>query len=580
MIWVEKILATHERLPGDWLTDGTTGYDFMNEVAAVHHDPDGEAEMTRIWTQTTGRPAEFETEAIDARRQILRDSLSSELYATSVAIHRIARRDLLTRDTTLTAIHRTLTELLVHFHVYRIYAGAAGMSQADRTAMDWALAGARRTVRVVDRHLLELLAKWLSGENLRSLPAGTRRRELVRAMVRFQQLSAPTAAKSVEDTAFYRYGRLISRNEVGTEPSQFAMTENAYHAAMRDRHRRVPRALLATATHDHKRGEDARMRLAVLSEMPADWEAALQRWMRLNAPLRRDLNGPAPDAADEVMLYQTLIGAWPLELSTGDREGLDAFRDRVAAWQQKALREAKRHSGWAVPDEAYEQACQDFLAATLDPDRPAKVAQDICQFANRLAPAGAIKSLSQLLLRVTGPGIPDLYQGCEFWDFSMVDPDNRRPVDFDARASARREPADLPALMENWRDGRLKLHVLSRALAFRAAAPVLFVEGSYTPLKVEGAFAGHIVAAMRSVDGHHAITVSSRCTTGIDIKDTPLVEAAAWGGTSVVLPRQLSGAGIRNVLAVGAKGEVAKAPARLRVQDLLMDLPVALLEVR
>ena len=577
ILWVEKILATHERLPPEWLTDGTTGYDFMNEVAAVLHDPDGEAEMTRIWVQATGRPGDFEIEAVNARRQILRDSLSSELFATSVALHRIARRDLVTRDTTLTAIQRTLTELLAHFHVYRIYAGAAGMSPADRRAMDWAMAGARRTVRAVDRHLLELLAVWLSGENLRNVPAGGRRNEFLRAMVRFQQLSAPTAAKSVEDTAFYRYGRLISRNEVGTEPDQFAMTEAGWHAACRDRRKRMPKALLATATHDHKRGEDARMRLAVLSEIPAEWEAALQRWMRLNAPLRRDLDGPAPDAADEVMLYQTLIGAWPLTLSPDDREGMAAFQERVAAWQQKALREAKRHSGWAVPNEAYEQACQDFLAAVLDPDRPAKVAQDICQFVARIAPAGAVNSLSQLLLRVTGAGVPDLYQGCEFWDFSMVDPDNRRPVDFAARAEALRDTTPVAALLENWRDGRVKLRVLAGAMRLRAAEPALFLEGSYTALKVEGALAGHAVASMRSVNGHHAITVISRCAAGLDIKDTPRIAPSAWAGTSVVLPRSLFGLTARDVLGTGG---TATLPARLRLEDILAELPVALLEVR
>jgi (1->4)-alpha-D-glucan 1-alpha-D-glucosylmutase len=577
IIWVEKILATHERLPPEWLTDGTTGYDFMNDVAAVLHDADGEADMTRIWVQTTGRPADFETEAIAARRQILRDSLSSELYATSVALHRIARRDLVTRDYTLTAIQRTLTELLAHFHVYRIYAGPAGLSTADKQAMEWAMAGARRTVRAVDRHLLELLAVWLSGENLRGVPAGSRRREFLRAMIRFQQLSAPTAAKSVEDTAFYRYGRLISRNEVGTEPAQFAMTEAAFHAACRDRRKHMPNALLATATHDHKRGEDARMRLAVLSEIPLEWEAALQRWMRLNAPLRRDLNGPAPDPADEVMLYQTLIGAWPLDLAPEDRDGMAAFRDRVAAWQQKALREAKRHSGWAVPDEAYEQACQDFLTAVLDADRPARVAQDICAFVQRIAAAGAVNSLSQLVLRVTGPGVPDLYQGCEFWDFSMVDPDNRRPVDFAARARALSQPAPLPDLMADWRDGRLKLHVLSRSLAFRQAAASLFLDGSITSLKIDGAFAGHALASLRSFGEHHAITVISRCSGSFDIKATPHIPVTDWGGTSVAIPRHLVGLSMRDVLGGGGAGTL---PAQLRLQDIFTDLPVALLEVK
>ncbi len=578
VIWIEKILASHERLASDWLTDGTTGYDFMNDASGVLHDPGGEAEITRIWTEMTGRTGVFEEESVAARRQILRESLSSELYATSVALHRIARRDLATRDYTLTAIQRTLTELLAHFHVYRIYAGPAGMSEADRQAMDWALAGARRTVRATDRQLLELLARWLSGDELRTLPAGTRRQERLRAMVRFQQLSSPTAAKSVEDTSFYRYGRLLSRNEVGTEPAQFAVTPSAWHAASRVRHQRYPRALLATATHDHKRGEDARARLAVLSEIPGEWGAVLQRWTRLNAPLKRDLDGPAPDAADEVMLYETLIGAWPLELSPEDRDGLAAFRERVSAWQQKALREAKRHSGWAVPNEAYEQAAQDFLSAVLDPDRPARVVQEIAEFVARIAAAGAVNSLSQLVLRATSPGVPDLYQGTEFWDFSMVDPDNRRPVDFTARAEAMESPASPEALMSNWRDGRVKLAILRRALALRARLPDLFAKGSYTAMKLEGPAESHCVAYYREHDNHRVITLATRlpATLGSDL--LPSVAAAGWGGTHVLLPRSWHGKTLKSALTESTVGEVP-TNGRLRLDAVLTYLPVALLEV-
>ncbi len=395
VLWIEKILATHERMPTDWLVDGTTGYDFMNDAAAVLHDPAGEEPMTRLWVEHTGRPGAFEEEAKLARRQILRESLSSELYATSVALHRIARRDLATRDYTVTAIQRVLTELLVHFRVYRTYAGPAGSSEHDRQAMDWAAAGARRTVPATGRHLLELVVSWLSGDDLRHVPAGSRRQERVRAMVRFQQLSAPTAAKSVEDTAFYRYGRLISRNEVGSEPSQFALTPQALHSAFAGRRKAFPQALLATATHDHKRGEDARVRLAVLSEIPEEWAGCLARWTRLNAPLRRDLDGPAPDATDEVMLYETLVGAWPLDLQPTDRDGLEQFRERVSGWLTKALREGKRRSGWALPDEAYETACQDFLRGVLDGERASHVVEEVAAFVARIAPAGALNGLSQ-----------------------------------------------------------------------------------------------------------------------------------------------------------------------------------------
>jgi (1->4)-alpha-D-glucan 1-alpha-D-glucosylmutase len=578
VIWVEKILAAHERLAADWLTDGTTGYDFMNDVSAVLHDPAGEAALTRIWTEATGRTGVFEAESVPARRQILRESLSSELYATSVALRRIARRDLMTRDYTLTAIQRTLTELLAHFRVYRIYAGPGGANEADQQAMAWALAGARRCVRAVDRDLLELIATWLSGADLRQLPAGSRRAERLRAMVRFQQLSSPTAAKSVEDTAFYRYGRLLSRNEVGTEPSQFALSAHAWHAAGRARARSLPRALLATATHDHKRGEDARARLAVLSQCPADWEAALARWMRLNAPLKRDLDGPAPDAADEVMLYQSLIGAWPLELEPSDRAGLRAFADRVAAWQQKALREAKRHSGWAVPNEAYEQACKDFLTGVLDPDRPARVVFELHDFVRRLAVPGVLNGLSQMLLRVTAPGVPDLYQGTEYWDFSLVDPDNRRPVDFHARMTSLDVGNAPEFLLQAWQDGRVKQEILCRALRLRARLPALFARGGYEALAIEGPACDHALAFARHDDDHTVITIVSRLSDTEALSLVPLPAASFWKETAVILPRFLQDRLLHDVLRDGQGGLLAEQ-GHLRLADIFAALPVALLEV-
>ena len=579
VIWIEKILATHERLPTDWSTDGTTGYDFMNDASAVLHDAAGEAEITRIWAETTGRTGVFNEESVPARRQILRESLSSELYATSVALHRIARRELATRDYTLTAIHRTLTELLAHFHVYRIYAGPGGMSEADTQAMEWALAGARRSVRATDRQLLELLAQWLSGSDLRQVPAGSRRQERLRAMVRFQQLSSPTAAKSVEDTAFYRYGRLLSRNEVGSEPEQFALSPSAWHAVSRQRRQRFPRALLATATHDHKRGEDARARLAVLSEMPAGWDAALSRWMRLNAPLKRDLDGPAPDAADEVMLYQTLIGAWPLDLSPDDRAGIAAFGKRVAAWQQKALREAKRHSGWAVPNEAYELAAEEFLTAVLDAERPARVVYELHEFVQRIALPGALNSLSQMVLRLTAPGVPDLYQGTEFWDFSLVDPDNRRPVDYPARQTALDAAAAPGELMAHWRDGRVKQAVLHRILQSRAANPDLFSLGAYVPLRVEGAACDHALAFARQHEGRTSITVVSRLSAEGGLTDTPVLPVDYWNGTQLVVPRSVAGSRVSDVLGSGSVDQVLPASGRMDLGQVLATLPVALLEV-
>jgi (1->4)-alpha-D-glucan 1-alpha-D-glucosylmutase len=583
LIWVEKILFAHERLAADWLTDGTTGYDFMNEVSAVLHDPAGETHLTTLWSTLTGRPAAFEDESRPARRQILRETLASELWATAAALRRIARRDLATRDWTLTAVRRAIEELLVHFHTYRIYAGMAGASATDTRDLAWAMAGARRTIRAADHGLLDLIGQWLLGEGMRSLPAGVQRHERLRAMVRFQQLSAPTAAKSVEDTAFYRYGRLLSRNEVGSDPTQFCLPPASFHAAARDRGRRLPRALLATATHDHKRGEDTRARLAVLSEVAQEWETALSRWMRLNAPLKRDVDdAPAPDAADEVMLYQMLVAAWPLDLSPTDRGGLEVFRDRVAGWQEKAVREAKRRSEWAAPNQDYETACRDFLAQCLDPERSAPVVREIGAFANRIAPAGAVNGLAQTLLRLTTPGVPDLYQGTEFWDFSLVDPDNRRPVDWVARRSALAAAGSPAELLGRWRDGRVKQALMARALSFRRRVPGLFAAGVYQPLRVEGPAGEHALAFARHHEGRAAIVAVSRLVAGWlrpdeTAESTLLPPGSSWTGTAIQVPRRLSGRGLADVLGGPPKQAVA---GRLPLSDLFAALPVALLEVR
>ena len=579
-LWIEKILAPHEGLSSDWLTDGTTGYDYMNDVSAVLHDTAGEEKLTALWTTLTGRPGSFEVEAIAARRQILRESLSSELFSTAAALHRIARRDLSTRDYTLTAIRRTLVEILVHFHVYRIYAGLGGISETDKHEMDWAMAGARRTVRATDRELLELMAGWLSGDGIRQVPAGSRRAERLRAMVKFQQLSAPTAAKSVEDTSFYRYGRLISRNEVGTDPAQFAISPAAYHNAMRGRRKRFPRALLATATHDHKRGEDTRARLAVVSEIAGEWEAALNRWMRLNAPLKKDVAGPAPDACDEIMLYESLAGAWPLGLSADDKDGVAALEERLAAWQEKALREAKRHTGWAAPNAAYEDACRDFLHQVMDPERISRVLQDIADFVERIAAPGAVNGLSQALLRVTSPGVPDLYQGTEYWDFSLVDPDNRRPVDFEARKASLEEDTAPADLLAAWKDGRVKQAVIARALRFRAGSGGLFTEGSYVPLRVDGERADHVLAFARIHEGRAAMTVVTRLPGHLPgIGPVPLADPAIWSGTHLVTPRNFIGRRTKDVLA-SENGDGKEMTGRLPLSEILATLPVALLEVR
>jgi len=577
LIWVEKILAPFEALRTDWMVDGTTGYDFMDEAGGVLHDPAGEGPLTALWTEGTHRPALFEAEARQARRQILRDNLTSELNATAAALKRVADRDLVTRDFTLTALRRALTEVLVHFPVYRLYITPGGRPAEDKRILDWALAGARRTVRATELPLLDRLDAWLGGEAPRSLPTNLRRERLA-AAVRFQQLSAPTAAKSVEDTAFYRYGRLLSRNEVGSDPGRFAVTPAGFHAAARARARHFPRALLATATHDHKRGEDVRARLAVLSEIPEEWAAAVGRWTRLNASLRKGLeHGPAPGMSAQLMLYQMLVGAWPLGLDPADEEGVRAFLERVAAWQEKALREAKRRTDWAVPNLEYEAACRDFLFAMMAGDRPSHLSTEIAGFAARIAPAGAVNGLAQLVLRCAAPGVPDLYQGTEFWDLSLVDPDNRRPVDWAAREGALEQAAEPAELLAHWQDGRVKQAVLARLLALRAAHSALFAEGDYQPLAAEGPRAAHVLAFARLHRGRAVLAVASRLSARLlGASPQPLIPYEEWRGTELALPRVAEARTWREALT----GTVFAGPGdRLPVGDILARLPVALLEV-
>lgn len=501
-IIVEKILGANERLVRDWQVHGTTGYTFMNAVGALFHSPHGEQSLADLWASFTGRSGEFEAEEKKARRRIPQELLAADFNACAHALHNIARLDPATRDWTVLAIRRVLAEILVRFPVYRTYADARGRSAADAEIMAQTVAAARPFCRPAERALLELIDRWLGGEApLQVTPLAARRARL-RAIARFQQLSSPVAAKSVEDTAFYRHGRLLSRNEVGANPAQFCIDRAEFERECAMRAASFPYAMLATATHDHKRGEDLRMRLAVLSEDASAWAAAVSTWREQNRVFKTQPAGATstddesardvlmskamPDAADEYMLYQMLVGAWPLQLSVADTAGLQQLAERVAAWQLKAVREAKRHTSWAQPDEAYEQACGSFLNAILDPQRAPNFLCNLQRFVQRIAPAGAVNALAQTALRLTTPGVPDLYQGCEYWDFSLVDPDNRRAVDFAQRAATlptAPSPELLAQLLHNWRDGRIKQYLIWRCLALRQSAPALFTQGAFISLE-------------------------------------------------------------------------------------------------
>ncbi|AUG08185.1 malto-oligosyltrehalose synthase [Pseudomonas sp. S09G 359] len=530
-IFVEKILGEGETLREDWQVDGTTGYEFMNQLSLLQHHPDGFEPLAALWTQHSERPSAFIEEARLARQQILNGSLGGDFESVAQALLQVARDDVMTRDLTLGAIRRALQELIVHFPVYRTYISARGRNAADDALFQQALEGARSTLNEGDWPVLEHLANWLGGQPWRERPVGRERKILKHACVRFQQLTSPAAAKAVEDTAFYRSAVLLSRNDVGFSTEQFSAPLAEFHRLNTQRLQAFPDNLLATATHDHKRGEDSRARLAVLSECAPWYVEQVEQWRRLAAPLRSDAN--APSAGDELILYQVLLASWPLDQG----EDFSGYQQRLWQWQQKALREAKLQSSWSAPNEAYEQGVEAFLSRLLLSDAGQPLRTAIGNAAQLIAPAGALNGLAQSLLRITVPGVPDLYQGAEFWDFSLVDPDNRRPVDFNARQLALEAPPDTGELLFHWRDGRIKQALIAQVLALRKAHPELFRSGAYTALEVVGQHAERVLAFCREHQGKRLLVVVPRWSHDLLENGVyPQINAQVWGDTRVKLP--------------------------------------------
>ncbi len=567
---VEKILGVGERLAEDWQVDGTSGYDFMDAVSAVQHDPAAAAALSALWAALSGRPGAFEPEEVAARHEILDSGFAAQFDSAVGALHAVALHDPATRDVSRPAIRRALTALLAHFPAYRSYARNPEDAQGDAGRQDAAvfaraLEGASAAPGLARPDVMRLIVAWLSK------PDSPARRV---AATRVQQLSAPVAAKAVEDTAFYRYGRLLSRNDVGFEAARLGMQPAAFHRLSQERRAHFPDSMLATATHDHKRGEDVRARLAVLSECPGEWGATLRGWMAANA--RHRTTGEAPTPGDEIMSYQMILGAWPTTLGAADRAGRRAFAQRLAGWQAKALHEAKLRTSWTSPDEAYETAARGFLDAVMDDDR---FIVEVVAFVDRIGPAGAVNGLAQAVLKLTVPGVPDIYQGTEFWDQSLVDPDNRRPVDFATRAAALKAmasgTAEAPSVLAPaWRDGRVKQAVIARILGLRAHAPVLFARGDYAPLPIEGPCADRVIAFSRRHGDAALLVVVPRLPLGLKVGPDLVVPPAAWEGTAVAVPPWLADRALRD--AVG--GAVWRGDAMRRdLAAVLEGFPLAVL---
>jgi (1->4)-alpha-D-glucan 1-alpha-D-glucosylmutase len=563
-IIVEKILLRGETLPRDWACDGTSGYDFMNDVSAVQHDPRGEAALTALWVSVSGRDASFEAEERAARREIIARSFAAQLEACAAAFHRLARAH--GAELSRASLRRALTELLAHFPIYRTYATASERPEHDAPFRQAALRAAHTSCLPQDRLALDRLGAWLS--QLGGDPASNAL--LDRAVMLFQQLSAPVAAKAVEDTAFYRYGRLLSRNDVGFEPTLFSTTVMDFHRRVLRRQADTPHAMLATATHDHKRGEDVRARLAASSEFSQDWARAVPRWIAQCEPLRTLLDEVrAPHARDIAMLLQMIVGAWPLDLILADDAARRAFGDRLARWQDKALREAKLATEWTVPNESYGAAARALLTALVNERAVPELLSDIIGFAQRLAPAGAVNGLAQTLLKLTAPGVPDIYQGTELWDFSLVDPDNRRPVDFAARAAGL-DDTPLEELATHWRDGRVKQALIARTLALRQERSDLFRQGSYEPISVQGAHAERVIAFVRRCGRDVALVVVPRLASPLLRHNEILFEPQHWTDTAISLAERQS---LMHIFT----GERIETQPPIRLSTLLDRFPCALL---
>jgi (1->4)-alpha-D-glucan 1-alpha-D-glucosylmutase len=547
---VEKILADFERLPEHWPVHGTTGYRFANLLNALFVDTGAETQFDRIYHAFIRERVDYDSLLNRTKLIIMRTALAAELSVLANRLVRIARADRRTRDFTLNSLREALAAVVACFPVYRTYVSES-VTAEDRRYIEWAVAVARRRGSIVGSDVFEFLRRVL----LREIAADDedlRRGELLDFVMRFQQFTAPVAAKGMEDTAFYRYNRLVSLNEVGGNPRCFGISLSAFHHASLDRARHWSHTMLAASTHDNKRSEDVRARIDALSEFPADWWARLQRWRRINRRRKRLVEGAAaPSANDEYLLYQTLIGTWPPD-DSGER-ALARYRERIERYMLKAVREAKVHTSWTNVNEEYESALRDFVSELLGSTGRNAFIADFEPFAGRIARIGMFNSLSQVAIKIASPGVPDFYQGNELWDLSLVDPDNRRPVDYVRRRemlqalktrfacapSNHNENARL--LLDHMEDGAIKLYVTWKGLALRRQFRTLFALGEYLPLETRGEHADRVCAFAR-VEGPQAVVVAAPRLIGqFVVAFGAPIGARAWTNTAIVLPQQLAG---------------------------------------
>jgi (1->4)-alpha-D-glucan 1-alpha-D-glucosylmutase len=533
---VEKILETNERLRLDWCVHGTTGYDFLNELNGLFVARPNEQFFNTIYFRFLRQGAQrFNDLANSTKKMVMLISLASEVNELAYMLRDIATSDRRHRDFTLDSLTFAIREVIAALNVYRTYIDTTTgrASDEDRVAIEQAVAEGKRRNPRTDPSIFDFIGDTLllrdeQGQDDRKL----------RFIARFQQTTGPVMAKGTEDTALYQFNRLLSLNDVGGDPDQFGRSLTAFHRRNSERARDWPAGLLATSTHDTKRSEDVRARINVLSELPREWRAALTRWTRLNGRKKPGVQGRlAPDHNEEYMLYQTLLGAWPFS-------GVDdVFVQRICDFMLKALKEAKVHTSWITPNTQYEEAVLQFTRSILDTRESGAFLEDLEQLQKKVAAFGIFNSLSQTVLKLGSPGVADIYQGNELWDFSLVDPDNRRPVDFQARQRALREilsQADdrlelARQLLHARQDGRIKLYISQRLLCLRRQRPSLFVGANYTPLRGNR----HVAAFARAADGQ-VLVIAAPIQIATLLRGTPAppIGADVWREELLPVPSE------------------------------------------
>ena len=561
---IEKILGEHEKLPSFTGVHGTTGYEWLNAITQVLIDGKGLEPLDEVWRQLSNLPPRLAPVLKEAKRRVLETLLTSEFTVLTRLLARIAAGHYSTRDFSADSLRQALELYVLHFPIYRTYLTAAGPTAHDRALISQTIERARAEWFAADEGIFEFLRDTLTMDLIKPGRPPHSAPRVRRFALKVQQFTGPLMAKSLEDTAFYRYHRLLALNEVGGDPSARALSIEAFHEAMKIRAEQWPHGMTATATHDTKRGEDARARLMALAELPGEWASAVARWKILNAPhLVIDGEMRAPSATFEYMLYQALLGAWP----SGERD--DSFCKRMQAYALKAAREGKQETSWLNPHAAYEAGLRTFIERILDRATSAEFLGSLDTLARRVSLLGALNSLSQVTLKTTIPGVPDFYQGTEFWDLSLVDPDNRRPVDFKARASAltSMEAPDWKDLAQNWSNGHLKLAWTRRLLKLRTEFADVFAHGDYAPLQVTGPHRDHVIAFARRRGRDAMITAVAK-------------SFAPFSQGGRVWPRAEAFDAALDVSGYSVEGFAEADATELRLSELFRHFPAAVLNAR